>query len=912
MAARSVHVRVTASVNDFNRAMLSAGRAASGLAVEMEGAERRGTALRDTVVALGPALVPVFTAAVPAVAGLANSLSAAAVGAGTMALALTGVGDSLKAVNAYQLDPTAANLDNVRDAFTKMSGAGEEFVVFLDGLGPKLQGLRDTAQEGFLPGLQAGIEEALTQLPQVRDLVGSTADALGRLAQDAGGALSGPFGTQFLEFLTATTGSSLDTFARTLGNIAEGAAAMFQAFAPLGAGFNDALLESTRNFADWGRTLSDDAGFQGFADYVRETGPQVVDTLGSLAGALIQIGQAAAPVGQVMLPVIGALADALGAVADSPAGPALIGAAVALATLNRAVAAYSAVKASGVAKLLGTLDGVGGLGRETQMRGLAAGIGVLALSLTDLDEAAGLSNTLTFGAIGAMFGPWGAAVGATAGALKDATSANNDLEESIQGVGDTLRSTPLDFEAQNIALADAEAQLDAFRDTVEEGFSVLSPAGYKNTFEGIFGSSDVEEQVAAFVAAAAAVQRQRQAISDLGNEMRGNTGDFIDYTGNLDELESIATSAGPALEYLGLSFDELADLDASEIAYVAAEIRRFTKYSDTAAGKTEAVTGAVRGLSNQMLTTEQSASALAAALDALLGPELSLSEATDAWIVSLRSLGDELAANNKTLRGNTAAALTNRAAIRDRVTAMIDVLNAEADAGASSQRLSRLLSQQRGALLDAGAAAGVSRGQLREYLNTLNLTPKLVTTLLEVRDNASGTIRDVAARLAALNGTRVTTEIETIYRNTVIGGVGNPGVFGLNKADGGVVDFYAGGGVRERHVAQLAPAGAWRVWGEPETGGEAYIPLAHAKRKESLDIWAETGRRLGVAAMSRGGFMGSTPASAASSGPLVVEGNLRITNWATGEARFMGIADDRAERAVRGQRRLDATVAGRS
>ena len=52
-----------------------------------------------------------------------------------------------------------------------------------------------------------------------------------------------------------------------------------------------------------------------------------------------------------------------------------------------------------------------------------------------------------------------------------------------------------------------------------------------------------------------------------------------------------------------------------------------------------------------------------------------------------------------------------------------------------------------------------------------------------------------------------------------------------------MLSFYAGGGFhRERHVAQIAPAGAWRVWAEPETGGEGYIPLAKSKRKRSEAI----------------------------------------------------------------------------
>jgi hypothetical protein len=70
----------------------------------------------------------------------------------------------------------------------------------------------------------------------------------------------------------------------------------------------------------------------------------------------------------------------------------------------------------------------------------------------------------------------------------------------------------------------------------------------------------------------------------------------------------------------------------------------------------------------------------------------------------------------------------------------------------------------------------------------------------------------------------------------------------MRNADGNilgpVVRHYASGGT-ESHVAQIAPAGAWRVWAEPETGGEAYIPLAPSKRSRSVQILAETNRLMG-------------------------------------------------------------------
>jgi hypothetical protein len=67
----------------------------------------------------------------------------------------------------------------------------------------------------------------------------------------------------------------------------------------------------------------------------------------------------------------------------------------------------------------------------------------------------------------------------------------------------------------------------------------------------------------------------------------------------------------------------------------------------------------------------------------------------------------------------------------------------------------------------------------------------------------------------------------------------------IGQANGGILKF-AAGGMTENRIAQIAPAGAMRLWAEPETGGESYIPLAPSKRKRSMAIWQKTGELLGA------------------------------------------------------------------
>lgn len=88
------------------------------------------------------------------------------------------------------------------------------------------------------------------------------------------------------------------------------------------------------------------------------------------------------------------------------------------------------------------------------------------------------------------------------------------------------------------------------------------------------------------------------------------------------------------------------------------------------------------------------------------------------------------------------------------------------------------------------------------------------------------------------------------YALTLTGGgpgfvFGAPGV--SQFADGGIVEFYRNGGITENHIAQLHRHGTIRVWNEPETDGEAYIPMGMSKRSRSERILGEVASEFGMA-----------------------------------------------------------------
>lgn len=80
---------------------------------------------------------------------------------------------------------------------------------------------------------------------------------------------------------------------------------------------------------------------------------------------------------------------------------------------------------------------------------------------------------------------------------------------------------------------------------------------------------------------------------------------------------------------------------------------------------------------------------------------------------------------------------------------------------------------------------------------------------------------------------------------------------GITRAyiDGGIdkLERYANGGSKEKHTAQIAKGGEWRIWAEPETGGESYIPLAKSKRKRSTQILAKTADIFGLTVLDKKG-----------------------------------------------------------
>lgn len=307
----------------------------------------------------------------------------------------------------------------------------------------------------------------------------------------------------------------------------------------------------------------------------------------------------------------------------------------------------------------------------------------------------------------------------------------------------------------------------------------------------------------------------------------------------------------------GLTVDEVKDL----FPQYAAELKLAAKEAEAGVGSTDALSDANNGLTRSVFKSEQQLKAEADALKAAREAATSTAEqffsvgnaveaadgSVDKFIKSLEEQADALV----NVRQNAKLAAEN--GIRK---GLIEELENLGPAGAVIlEKLAKGTETQIGranAAFRKGEDAKASYVNYKVPSTRLDVDP---TALQKKIDAAKGLLdylgkmkpspkvdAQTAAAEAKLNNllallreaerdrsSTVTTVFRQIGKNTM-----------------GPREGYADGGVREEHTAQIAPAGAWRIWAEPETGGEAYIPLAPSKRERSIDIWEEVGERLGV------------------------------------------------------------------
>lgn len=999
-------------MNDFGDEVDRAGSRIdkTGLQVN-QFSDRVGLALKAVTV-FGPAIVQMGAVAVPVLTGLSSGLAMVVAGAGATVVAFQGVKDVWEALSKAQEDPTADNLAKARRELEGISPATASLVLHLREMLPELAQLRDATAEGTMPGFERGLENLQRLLPTAEAMLVSLGSTVGDVVDDSTASLASERWMPFFEFIQRESGPTLRSYSSIIGDLTHGLAELWQAMDPASDDFTSGLESAADTFDKWASSLEGSEGLDRFLDYLAESGPEAVEALASIGEGILDIAVATAPLQGPAMDALEMLADLVGFIADSPAGSGLLAYAAAMSAASLATKGFqSAGGPRVISQLKATGTGVKGvtadLGLMTRtwmtagatsqreqarmtaaaqrLRGVtgqvaraSAAVGGVALVATGAADRMGMANTASYALMGAMVGgPAGGAIGGLVGAFMDAKEAGEAYDAVIDRMADSSRSasttfakltedTTAGFDAMQGRIDDLATQDgigDFLNDVTIDAFTELGRrvSGGKGLMEEAYGDIDATTQrwsnLTTVLRGVAVAQGDIVRIGTnldaekLGLDIGGPAN--VGWVGNLEDMGRVAASIEPVMQRLNLTWDDLFSAKGGDQVQLIKDINRELSRMDSDTGRIDAVADALADLDNGLLSTVQSTSALSTALSGLLDPKIDLSEQADKWIKSLKDLNEDVAKGSRTLKGNSDAALTNRDAIRSRVTQLKDTLTAQAAAGASSKELARSLNQQRESLMRAGIQAGMSKRELGGYLRELGLTPRLVrttlravgidtasakvrelrrgyrnlpeaiqiqmrtkgvpktmaevnelvrnfkltdkqrTALIRLKDQgakkgttdikklleqvdkkdakpkitvdgtrASATIAAVQARLDSMHDAYVTVHV-TESRGGSGGGGGkgktteeaNGGI--LPFADGGLLTFASGGGYGAdgRHYArvpQIVAGGANVLWGEAETGWEAYISGKPSQRERNRGVWAEAGRRLGFDGGQRG------------------------------------------------------------
>jgi TP901 family phage tail tape measure protein len=298
-------------------------------------------------------------------------------------------------------------------------------------------------------------------------------------------------------------------------------------------------------------------------------------------------------------------------------------------------------------------------------------------------------------------------------------------------------------------------------------------------------------------------------------------------------------------------------------------------YGDTSVA-TEEQTAAYREVNGVMMDVTASLDELIEKLNESNDASISASDAQIRYLDTLAEVSEAIATNGRTLDLNTDAGRRNRELLNDIAASAMKMAETQLEVTGNYDEYRTTLEGARASLIQNAIDMGASAEQAQAIADEILRIPSKAETDVTIVDNASGTLDKILGKMGRV----------------AAGASGK--ISALPVANGAVIDYFAGGGFSEQHVAQIASAGTTRVWNEPETGGEAYIPLASGKRGRSEQILAEVASRFGYA------LVGAKGAASAGSGTMKgmrIEGQLDLGGGLIGLIRgtVVEVLDDENE-----------------
>ncbi|MCG8971741.1 hypothetical protein [Streptomyces sp. CL12-4] len=204
---------------------------------------------------------------------------------------------------------------------------------------------------------------------------------------------------------------------------------------------------------------------------------------------------------------------------------------------------------------------------------------------------------------------------------------------------------------------------------------------------------------------------------------------------------------------------------------------------------------------------------------------------------------------------NIAALAADIAAAPDRKNVTVEAIIKQAEADLES--VMGQVRGMKGKKLTIEAPTQIAQDELRKLGFKITDLKDRKISITAPTGTPAGQVAALQAAIDALHDKTITLTTTRVTRFVTEGTGSAVAPAHRDYADGGIV-HYANGGIRaaasrirafaagaERHIAQIGRPGEMRIWNEPETQGEAYLPLARSKRKRSEAILGQVAQMFG-------------------------------------------------------------------
>jgi hypothetical protein len=335
-----------------------------------------------------------------------------------------------------------------------------------------------------------------------------------------------------------------------------------------------------------------------------------------------------------------------------------------------------------------------------------------------------------------------------------------------------------------------------------------------------------------------------------------------------------------ALETTGLAFG----FGANQAQLLAIAQDSAAKSARAAAAEEGILTGSLHDATAGFVDLESEIDKTLSLFDKLAGRPADIAK-------GLIDVKDKTASFAKSLKDSKGATDLNTQAGRDNVKSLTDVLGsirdvteAQIKSGTPVEEATKKYAEQVEALRKVAIQSGLTKKQFDFLLATLGATPEQITTDLklsgvteakaalepysvlinalppdkqtEIRQlgavDAEAAVKLLNLELDKITDKEVKVKIIGEFVGNLVGQLGNAlDVVGHSR---GAIDFprkYAQGGINDPRI--VTAGSNVRLFGEPDTGGEAFIPLAaDSRRGRAIDITSEVAGRFGFDLTQKG------------------------------------------------------------